>query len=162
MKKIKIYLDTSVISMLDNSTRGIMTKRFFEIVRQKDYELAVSEVVDNEIDDAEASKRNEILHFLSKLNIISIPYSEESYNLAWSYVFEGVLTDKHMDDLLHMAYAVIHECDIIVSWNCKHIVNPVNTQKLNFCNVLHGYRPIMICTPQDFIDFLFKESENGN
>jgi hypothetical protein len=133
-----------------------MTKRFFKIVAQRNYDLVISGIVEDEIKATKTPKRDKILYFLDSLDVTVILYSAESNNLAWCYVSEGVLTDNHIDDLKHMAYATIHECGIIVSWNRTHIANPIKMQKLNLCNVFYSYRPIVICTPQDFIDFLFK------
>jgi predicted nucleic acid-binding protein len=151
MKKLKIYLDTSVISMLDTSMRGIITKEFFNVATQNDHELVISEIVNLEIKDAELSKREQILYFLGTLNYQSLPYTQESHNLAWNYVIEGVLTHNHIDDLLHVAYATVHNCDMIVSWNRKHIAKPSKIQKLNFCNIKNNYHSITICTPEEFL-----------
>ncbi|MDR1269040.1 MAG: hypothetical protein LBK82_05915 [Planctomycetaceae bacterium] len=152
MKKLKIYLDTSVISMLDDSSLGIITRRFFDVVTQYNCELVISEVVENEINETKANKREAIFYFLSTLNVMTIPYDDRSNNLAWKYVIEGVLTDNHIDDLMHVAYATVYECDAIVSWNRKHIAKQSKIQKLNLCNLKYNYRSITICTPQEFID----------
>ncbi|MDR2706121.1 MAG: hypothetical protein LBC02_10115 [Planctomycetaceae bacterium] len=90
---MKIYLDTSVVSMLDDSLRGIVTRKFFNFAKQQKYEFAVSEVVNTEIGDvSEIAKRETILQFLETLSCVFLPYSEESHSLAWKYVLDGVLT----------------------------------------------------------------------
>lgn len=151
---MKIYLDTSVVSMLDDSLRGIVTREFFNFAKQQQYDFAVSEVVNTEIGDiSEAAKRETILQFLETLNCAFLPYSEESHRLAWKYVLDGVLTDNHIDDLTHVAYATVHKCDMIVSWNRKHIAKPIKVQKLNACNIKNNYSMIAIYTPQEFLTF---------
>ncbi|MDR1291540.1 MAG: hypothetical protein LBK06_10100 [Planctomycetaceae bacterium] len=154
MKKTKIYLDTSVVSMLDDSALGILTKNFFELVKQKDlYELVVSPIVTDEIGNAKIEKREAIFRFVRTLNnLVELPSNEKSYDLAMYYVVEGILNLNHIEDLLHVAYASLYECDAIVSWNRKHIANSAKKQKLNFCNFKYGYHPIIICTPQYFVD----------
>jgi hypothetical protein len=153
MKNFKIYLDTSVISMLDNSGRGVITKKFFEAVNNNNCELIISEIVNNEIVDAEISKKDAILFFLDTLKYTLIPYNQKSYDLAWNYVFDGILTHNHIDDLLHVAYATVHECDMIVSWNRKHIAKPIKIQKINACNLKNNYNVIAIFTPEEFLTY---------
>ncbi|MDR2706535.1 MAG: hypothetical protein LBC02_12210 [Planctomycetaceae bacterium] len=152
MKAIKIYLDTSVISMLDNSLRGMITREFFEFSAQKGYQFVISEVVKKEIDDIpEEIKRETILQFLETLSCVLLPYNQESIDLAWTYVSEGILTDNHIDDLTHIAYTTVFDCDVIVSWNRKHIANPTKMKKLNDCNLKNNYSMIAIYTPQEFL-----------
>ncbi|MDR2706277.1 MAG: hypothetical protein LBC02_10915 [Planctomycetaceae bacterium] len=152
MKKLKIYLDTSVISMLDDSERGIITRDFFEFAIQRGYQFVVSEVVRAEIDDTpEENKRVAILQFLETLSCVSIPYNQESIDLAWTYVSEEILTTSHIDDLTHIAYATVFGCNMIVSWNRKHIAKPIKTQKINACNLKNNYSMIAIYTPQEFL-----------
>jgi predicted nucleic acid-binding protein len=157
MKRIKIYLDTSVVSMLDDSSHGILTKKFFDIVAQDNYELVMSDIVSTEIKGAEKTKRESILYFLSGLTITTLLYNEESNSLAWKYVDDDVLTSLHIVDLLHVAYATVHKCDVIVSWNRRHIAKETKIKKVNACNIKHGYSTIMICTPQYFIDNMYEE-----
>ncbi len=35
----------------------------------------------------------------------------------------GILTQKSFDDCQHIGVAIINECDCIIPWNFKHIVN---------------------------------------
>jgi hypothetical protein len=152
MKKLKIYLDTSIISMLDNPDLGAITREFFELAIQKNCQFVISEVVNKEIDDTPTEKkRKTILLLLETLNCVLLPYSEESQNLAENYVKDGILTTKHLDDLMHIAYATVFDCDMIVSWNQKHIAKPIKIQKINDCNMKNNYAMIAIYTPEHFL-----------
>jgi hypothetical protein len=161
MKKLKIYLDTSVISMLDNSERGMITRNFFEFAIQTNCEFVISEVVDTELEDSKKNKGKIILQFIETLNCVSLPYSEEAHRLAENYIKDGVLTCNHLDDLTHVAYATVYKCDVIVSWNRKHIARLSKIQKLNACNIKNNYSIIAIYTPQEFLTN-FKEIKNEN
>jgi predicted nucleic acid-binding protein len=156
MKNIKIYLDTSVVLMLDESERGNITKEFFEFTILNESDFFISEIVENEIKHTtEKLKRDVILRFINNLNYTLLPYSEESHYLAWKYVQDGVLNDNHIDDLLHVAYATVYQCDVIVSWNRKHIAKLSKIQKLNSCNIKNNYPLIAIYTPEEFL-IMFK------
>jgi hypothetical protein len=148
--------------MIDDSERGIITKEFFEFVVKNNYVFVISEIVKTEIEDSKKNKGETILKFLETLNYDFLPHSEESHNLAWNYVKDRVLTENHIDDLTHVAYATVFGCDLIVSWNRKHIVKLSKMQKINLCNVKNNYRPITICTPKEFLLFTNKETENEN
>ena len=54
-------------------------------------------------------------------------------------------------DALHVALATTTECDLIVSWNFKHIVNYRLIPRYNAVNVLMGYGQLAICTPTEVI-----------
>ncbi|MDR3199258.1 MAG: hypothetical protein LBU34_15430 [Planctomycetaceae bacterium] len=160
---MKIYLDTSVVLMLDESERGIITKDFFYFVTQNNFELFISEVVENEIKHTTKKiERDVIFTFLNTINFISLSYSEESHSLATKYIQDGILTQNHIDDMLHVAYATVHNCDMIVSWNRKHIAKLSKIQKINACNIKNNYHSITICTPKEFLILFNKESKNEN
>jgi predicted nucleic acid-binding protein len=137
--------------MIDNSDLGAITREFFDFVKQNGCQFVVSEIVDTELEEAKKRKGEAIADFIETLNCVSLPYSDEAHRLAENYVKDGVLTNNHIDDLTHVAYATVHKCDMIVSWNRKHIAKPIKIQKLNLCNIKYKYPTIAICTPQEFL-----------
>lgn len=66
-----------------------------------------------------------------------------------------------MDDALHVALATISCADVIVSWNFKHLVNPVRIRKFDGVNVMNGYGPVVILTPGDFVSSLEVDDETN-
>jgi len=48
---------------------------------------------------------------------------------------------------LHIAYAVVYNCDVIVSWNFKHMVNFRTIDRVRIVNAINRYREIAICSP---------------
>jgi predicted nucleic acid-binding protein len=139
--------------MIDHSIRGIITQDFFKFVEEKNHEIVISTIVNEEIYKALPEKKEEILNFLKQLNNVTILSADnDSYNLALKYIKEGILTESHLNDLLHVAYATVSACDVIVSWNRKHLAKESKIQKINFCNIRNNYQSIIICTPQDFLN----------
>ena len=67
--------------------------------------------------------------------------------LANEYIVKGVLTEKSRADCLHIAFAVFYDCDIIVSWNFKHLVNFRTINKVKIVNATYNYREISIVNP---------------
>jgi hypothetical protein len=157
---MKIYLDTSVVSMFNNPELGNITREFFDFITQNNHELVISEIVENEIELAEITKREQIISFLKTLNITKLSKNNEIYNLSQEYINNKILTSNHLDDLLHISYATLSYCDVIVSWNRKHIAKESKIQQINLCNLKNNLHTVIICTPQDFLKLFtpFKES----
>lgn len=63
------------------------------------------------------------------------------------------MSEKWYDDALHVAIATVADCDVIVSWNFKHIVNFQKIPMFNAVNVLNGYKPIAIHSPVEVINY---------
>ena len=55
------------------------------------------------------------------------------------YVQHGVMGQKHIRDLTHIAYTVLARCDYIVSWNFKHLVNAQTMSRVNLFNQTNNY-----------------------
>ncbi|MDE5873605.1 MAG: hypothetical protein K2H07_06790 [Lachnospiraceae bacterium] len=49
--------------------------------------------------------------------------SDEALEVAEQIINLGILTQKSFDDCQYIGTAVVNECDCIISWNFKHIVN---------------------------------------
>ena len=77
----------------------------------------------------------------------------DALELQQAYIAEGILTEKWYDDALHVALATVAECDVIVSWNFKHIVNFRKIPLFNAVNILKGYRQIAIYSPLEVINY---------
>jgi predicted nucleic-acid-binding protein len=68
-------------------------------------------------------------------------------DLSSEYVKSGVLKEKQIADCYHIAYAVAHGCDVIVSWNFEHIVNDMTKGRVKIVNATNRYKEIGIVSP---------------
>ena len=75
--------------------------------------------------------------------------TEESINLADAYIKDGAEPEKYRDDAGHIAVAVFHEIDYVVSWNYKHMVNIAVRRLIDSTNLRMGYSPIEIISPEE-------------
>ena len=64
-----------------------------------------------------------LLEYLSRICYEKLEITDEVLKVANQIIDMGILTPKSMDDCQHIATAVVHGCDCILSWNFKHIVN---------------------------------------
>lgn len=155
MRKLRLYVDTSVISMIEpsqDSTLRTITNEFFRLVaaQSDQYETFISPVTESELAEAPDEKETFFASFLAMFPHTVLPENIEVQSLASLYIAENILTDKHVDDLRHVAYAVLARCDHIVSWNMRHLVNPRTMSRVNDTNVLNRYPTISIVTPSFF------------
>ena len=129
MRKTRLYLDTSLIAMVgpdQDPIRQAITNDFFRTVseRSDEYELCVSRVTIDELNNVKSDEKRKIYAlFLDSIQCTRIPKNDEAENLAWIYAIEGVLSQNHIDDLTHIAYAVVSRCDYVITWNMRHIAN---------------------------------------
>jgi len=126
MKKLRIYLDTSIVNFLfagDAPDFRRVTEEFFALHAQK-YALFASEVVILEIlQDPNPQHRQKLLDVLRRYPITMLPSSLEIERLADLYLAQGIIPAKKREDALHVAHATVHGLDILLSWNFKHLAN---------------------------------------
>jgi len=150
MKKLKVYLDTSVISYLDQQDspeKMLETKAFWDDLKTGKYDIILSEVVGYEIGKCNEPKRSVLLRYIKAIKYSEITVDKATDELAIKFVANKVLSKKNIDDCRHIAAAIISGCDIIVSWNFKHIVNYKTIKGVRVVSLIEGYKEIMICTP---------------
>ena len=155
MRKLKLYLDTSTISHLfadDTPEKMEDTNRLWETLMNDEYEIFISDVVINEIRRCAEPKREQMLEKIRLIDFQVLSETDEITELAAEYIKGGVLKEKSLDDCLHIAYAVINNCDVIVSWNFKHLVNFKTINKVKVVNTMHRYKEINIMTPTMLIE----------
>lgn len=145
--KYEIYLDTSVISVYDDPRipqRQAQTQEFWKSL--KDFKVYISEVTINEIiNNPNFRKRKRLLSLTKNFNSLSI--TEEAKNLAQEYLKKQIIPKKYIDDALHLAIATVNGLDILVSWNCKHLINLRTKREANKINLAKGYKEIELVEP---------------
>ena len=82
-----------------------------------------------------------------------VPVEAPTLQLQQKYLEAGIVTAKSTEDALHVAIASVSGCDLIVSWNFKHIVHFDKIPKYNAVNVLNGYGQIGIYSPLEVIQY---------
>ena len=149
-RKLRLYLDTSVISDINSGTkRGVITREFFGIVRAhpEEYELVISPMTIQELRDAPEKLQRLLFAIIEMMGYVELPDQVEAEKLAQQYVVAGVLGEKHIDDLIHIAYGVLARCDYVISWNMKHIVRAKTISAVHEFNRLNFYHSPNIATP---------------
>lgn len=143
MKKLKIYLDTSVLSFYyadDAPDFKKATIEFFHSHINK-FEVFISDIVLFEINKTvnEQLKEN-LINIIDNypVQILNIN-TEEIFIISELYIKEKVIPKNKREDALHIAISTFYEMDVLLSWNFKHLAN-INKQLLiNSINEKEGY-----------------------
>lgn len=154
-KKIRVYLDTSVVSYLDQQDapeKMAETKEVWERIKEGDYEVFISTLVIDELQKCREPKRTLLLDFLRQIEFTLLEVNEETVRLAEKFIDFGVLKKKSFEDCQHIAAAILSSCDIIVSWNFKHIVNVKTIRGIKVVTTLEGYKDILIYPPSALLE----------
>lgn len=166
MKKLKIYLDTSVISYLlqpDAPEKMEETRRFWKILKEgRIYEVYISDIVLNEISRCSKEKLDILLAFLNQIEYNIIGTDEKMLELADKFIDFGILKQKCIEDCQHIAAALLAECDIITSWNFKHIVNVKTIKGVKVITTLEGYKDLLIYPPSVLLEDENDDDEGTN
>jgi len=148
---MKIYLDTSVISYLDQTDapeKMADTLKFWEFLKRGEVDVSVSRLALAEIERNQEPKLGKLKGFLGEIDYKVIEESDEINEVANKFVENGILTQKSFDDCIHIASSLVYDCTCIVSWNFKHIVNMKMISGVKLVSAQTGYGPTtFICTP---------------
>jgi len=150
MRKLKLYLDTSVISHLDAQDvpdKQADTLALWDDIFSGLYDVFLSYVDFAELDRCPEEKRRVLMRYLAQIQYQSIESSDEITALADEFVKHGILKQKSHDDAQHIAAAMVAGCDILVSWNYKHMVNHKTINGVKIVSALTKYRDVSIYAP---------------
>ncbi len=155
MRRLKVYLDTSVISYLDQSDAPERMKDTLELWKDfinGKYDIYLSQVTLDEIEKCSEGKRNKLYDYLSDIEYTKLEINAEIVELAQKIIDMGILRPKSFDDCQHIAAAVVNACDCIISWNFKHIVNIKTIRGVRAITNLEGYKGIDIINPSVLLE----------
>jgi len=148
---MKIYADTSVFGGVFDEEFSRDSRKFFDEIHAGKFSLVISALVEEEIQSAPELVLAHFMRFVSISELAEI--SPAVLYLRDAYLSAGIVTPKSTDDATHVALATVSQCEIIVSWNFKHIVHFQKIPKYNAINMLHGYRSIYIFSPSEVISY---------
>jgi predicted nucleic acid-binding protein len=148
VKKIRVYVDTSVIGGCFDPEFEKWSNVLFKNFEDKILVPLTSAVVEKEIEFAPAEVQKKFEDFL-KLEPEIIQLNQEILEIRNAYLTKAILKPKFANDLLHIAIATYANADVLVSWNFKHIVRFDKILLYNSANIELGYRQIQIYSPME-------------
>jgi len=158
MRKLRVYLDTSIINFLyvnDSPDYRKATEVFFDnVVAKNKIDTYISNIVIDEINKTEdKNQRDTLLGALGKYAHIKTLVAEnetmdEIAFLSENYIKNGIIPPKKIADSFHIAYSTVFQMDILLSWNFQHLANVNKEQKITILNRTLGYNyPFRMANP---------------
>jgi hypothetical protein len=152
MKKT-VYIETSVISFLTArpSMNVILaghqasTQGFWDHLDR--YDVYISDFVLQECAKGDSERAEMRLNTVKPFPLLDSGADVET--LTHELIQRGAVPAKCIDDAAHIAVAAIHGIDFIVTWNFKHINNPVMKGFIEQVVVGCGYMMPIICSPEE-------------
>jgi len=149
-KTPKIYLDTSVLGVLvapNKRNHELNTHHLWNRCKDGKYKVFISGTVVDEIEDAPEPIKTQIWQAINTIDINILEKSEDVEHLANEYIKQGILTNKQFDDCMHIAYAAFYKCDVLVTWNMRHLANDKTNDGVKTVNLKNGIGLIKIMSP---------------
>ena len=146
MKKLRVYIDTSVIAGCLDDEFSLESNQLMEAIKQEKFILLMSDIIVSELINAPQSVKDILLSIPQRV-IEVVKITPEVLQLRDAYINEGVVTSKSINDATHVAAATIARADAIISWNFKHIVRLDKMKGYNQINLLNGYGIFTIISP---------------
>jgi predicted nucleic acid-binding protein len=154
----RVYIETSVWSMLapgQNPTLQQPTMEFLDQCAARAHAPYISDIVADEIRQATAEVQKVLVARLDAIDPQMLPITPETEALAARFINDGVLSPRRLDDARHVACALVHELDLLVSWNYRHIANVRKAETFNAIAVLSNLRGnLEIHTPLEVLEWL--------
>jgi hypothetical protein len=77
--------------------------------------------------------------------------SNRVLQIAESLVEHGIVPAKAAENALHIAVATVNGVDYLLTWNCRHIANPVIQRGIAEYLEQTGLFLPFICTPEELL-----------
>ena len=155
--KLKVYCETSFWSYLNGgrtplehiALKQAATLRWWQEIAPK-CAIYISQYVENEsrVGHPEfVDRRIESMSSTFRLDA-RIQEVDELSSLLLS---KHAVPETESTDALHIATATVYGMNVLLTWNCRHMANPVTLPLTSEVIVKAGFRCPIIITPDDFL-----------
>ena len=153
---MRVYIESTIPSYivarpardLRQAARQQMTRDWWELQRG-DHELLTSQLV---LDEVAAGDRNMAQQRLAVMDGITLLRStQEAEEIARTILNSALLPQKADSDAAHIALATVHNVDVLLTWNCRHIANASIVRRLRPMVETLNYSLPEIFTPEELL-----------
>jgi hypothetical protein len=148
---MRIYIESTIPSYvvarpardLLQAARQQLTRDWWDLQRKK-HELFSSQVVLDEIKSGEIAMARQRLAVMAGITLLRL--TDEAETLTQHILDSGLLPADADRDAAHIAPATVHEMDVLLSWNCRHIANAAIQARLRALVEKSGFTLPVLCT----------------
>ena len=153
---MRIYIESTIPSYvvarpardLLQAARQQLTRDWWDMQRAN-HELFTSQVVFDEIAAGEREMAQRRLELMTGLSMLDLTPDAET--LADCVLQSGLLPASADGDATHIALATVHEMDMLLTWNCRHIANGAIVGRLRRLMEARGHTLPEIYTPEELL-----------
>ena len=151
---MRIYIESTIPSYvvarpardLLQAARQQLTKVWWDLKRAW-HELFTSQVLLDEIASGESAMAQQRLDEMAQIKLLDL--TDEANSLTKDILASGLLPAEADRDAAHIALPTVHEMDILLSWNCRHIANAAIQARLRRLVEKSGFALPVLCTPEE-------------
>ena len=152
-----VYIESSVVSYLTARPSSDPIKNSWQAVTQQWWTNkldattgCISPYVIQEIQGGDATAAKERIDAVRTLAMLETNAEIEA--IADYLLLGGGLPQKARLDALHIACAAFHSVNILLTWNFKHIANPVQLPIMRGLCAAKGYRLPELVSPLEMLE----------
>jgi predicted nucleic acid-binding protein len=137
-----VYVETSVWGMTvkgQNPALRAPTLEFLRRCTDGDFVPYISRIVLDEIDEAPDAIQVDISSQVAAVDPTVLALSNDVEVLADRFIGESILPSRRRADGLHVAFAIVHGIELVVSWNYRHIANQAKADAFRAVALLAGW-----------------------
>ncbi len=123
-------------------------------MKREKHELFTSQIVLDEIADGEPVMASQRLELVAQIKLLDLTI--EANALTKQNLGSGLLPAEADRDAAHIALATVHEMDVLLSWNCRHIANAAIQARLRRLAEKAGFALPVLCTPDELAGELYE------
>ena len=161
LNNMRIYIESTIPSYvvagpardLLQAARQQLTKDWWELKRAN-HELFTSQIVLDEITSGETAMARQRLDVMEGITLLDL--TDEANSLTKDILSSGLLPADADRDAAHIALATVHEMDILLSWNCRHIANAAIQSRLRELAKKSGLTLPELCTLDELTGELYE------
>lgn len=155
MAKPRVYVETTIPSFYlearttpDIVARREWTRRWWAEAEHR-YELVTSTAVLDELASGPTARSVERLNLVQSLPLL--PIVAAIAEIVATYIKHKLMPADPGGDALHLALASYHNCDFLVTWNCRHLANANKFGHIRRVNTLLGLHVPVPVTPLELL-----------
>ena len=153
---MRVYIESTIPSYLTarpardllQAARQQLTRDWWDLRRTK-HQLFTSQVTINEIAVGDAEMASLRLELMTEIPLLELSLRVES--LANDILVSKVLPPTAYSDAAHIALSTVHQMDILLTWNCRHIANAHIQARLRRLAGTHGLELPEVATPEELL-----------
>jgi hypothetical protein len=151
-----VYIETTIVSYLTaRPSRDLVRTAHQRITRtwweehRRGHDLFVSQFVLDEAGEGDPDAAAKRVLALRGLPVLAD--SREGRALARALVEHGLLPKAAGIDALHLAMAAVHDMDVVLTWNCRHLANAAILGDIGRLVRMNEYEMPIVCTPEELM-----------